>query len=139
MHMKDDHMRNAQLKPGYNIQIGVDSEHIVATDVFSDRNDVWTLIPFLKTMDEKLGFRYPSVTADSGYESEEGYTYLRETRQTPYIKPQTYEKWKRRSFKQDISKRENMAYDAATDVYTCYAQKKLSPFFVKKKEKQEWL
>ena len=64
MHMKDDHMRNAQLKPGYNIQIGVDSEYIVATDVFSDRNDVWTLIPFLKTMDEKLRFRYPSVTAD---------------------------------------------------------------------------
>lgn len=25
MHMKDDHMRNAQLKPGYNVQIGVDS------------------------------------------------------------------------------------------------------------------
>ena len=46
MHMKDDHMRNAQLKPGYNIQIGVDSEYIVATDVFSDQNDVWTLIPF---------------------------------------------------------------------------------------------
>ena len=85
-------VRNAQLKPGYNIQIGVDSEYIVATDVFSDRNDVWTLIPFLKTMDEKLGFRYSSVTDDSGYESEEGYTYLRETGQTPYIKPQTYEK-----------------------------------------------
>lgn len=67
MHMKDDHMRNAQLKPGYNIQIDVDSEYIVATDVFSGRNDVWTLIPFFKTMDEKLGFRYPSVTADSGY------------------------------------------------------------------------
>ena len=77
MHMKDDHMRNAQLKPGYNIPIGVDSKYIVATEVFSDRNDVWTVIPFLKTMDEKLGFRYLSVTADSGYESEEGYTYLR--------------------------------------------------------------
>ena len=61
MHMKDDHMRNAQLKPGYNIQIGVDSEYIVATDVFSDRNDVWTLIPFFKkAMDEKiLGSRFP--------------------------------------------------------------------------------
>ena len=38
-----------------------------------------------------LGFRYPSVTADSGYESEEGYSYLREQKQKPYIKPQTYE------------------------------------------------
>lgn len=92
--MKDDHMRNAQLKPGYNIQIAVDSEYIVAADIFQDRNDVWTLVPFLKTMEDKLGFRYPSVTADSGYESEEGYTYLRECGQKPYIKPQTYGKWK---------------------------------------------
>ena len=30
MHMKDDHMRNAQLKPGYNVQIGVDSENILS-------------------------------------------------------------------------------------------------------------
>ena len=49
MHMKDDHMRNAQLKPGYNVQIGVDSEYIVSADIFQDRNDVWALISFLKT------------------------------------------------------------------------------------------
>ena len=101
MHMKDDHMRNAQLKPGYNVQIGVDSEYIVAVDIFQDRNDVWTLVPFLKHMKEHLGFCYPSVTADSGYESEEAYEYLKSQNQKPYIKPQTYEKWKKRSFKQD--------------------------------------
>ena len=134
MHMKDDHMRNAQLKPGYNIQIGVDSEYIVSADVFQDRNDVWTLVPFLKMMDEKLGFRYPSVTADSGYESEEGYTYLRSSGQKPYIKPQTYEKWKKRSFKQDISKRENMGYDKKTDTYTCHPSKKLKALFAKKQK-----
>ena len=120
MHMKDDHMRNAQLKPGYNVQIGVDSEYIVAADIFQDRNDVWTLVPFLKHMEKQLGFRYPSVTADSGYESEEAYDYLKEQKQAPYIKPQTYEKWKKRSFKQDISKRENMRYDEANDTYTCH-------------------
>ncbi len=125
MHMKDDHMRNAQLKPGYNVQIGVDSEYIVAADIFQDRNDVWTLVPFLKHMEEKLRFRYPSVTADSGYESEEGYSYLREKEQTPYIKPQTYETWKKRSFKKDISKRENMGYDESSDCYTCHAGKRL--------------
>lgn len=132
MHMKDDHMRNAQLKLGYNVQIAVDSESIVATDIFQDRNDVWTLVPFLKRMEEKLEFRYPSVTADSGYESEEGYSYLREQKQKPYIKPQTYEKWKKRNFKKDISKRENIGYDEGTDTYTCYAGKKLQPIFLKK-------
>ncbi len=139
MHMKDDHMRNAQLKPGYNVQIGVDSEYIVAVDIFQDRNDVWTLVPFLKRMKEKLGFNYPSVTADSGYESEEGYSYLREEGQQPYIKPQTYEKWKKRSFKQDISKRENMAYDQETDTYICHAGKELRVLYLKKQHKQKWV
>ena len=134
MHMKDDHMRNAQLKPGYNVQIGVDSEYIVAADIFQDRNDVWTLIPFLETIEKKVGFRYPSVTADSGYESEEAYTYLREQKQKPYIKPQTYEKRKKRSFKQDISKRENMGYDEITDTYICHAGKELKPLFIKKQK-----
>ena len=57
---------------------------------------------------------------------------LREQKQKPYIKPQTYEKWKKRSFKKDISKRENMGYDERTDTYTCYAGKKLQPIFLKK-------
>lgn len=131
MHMKDEHMRNAQLKPGYNVQIGVDSEYIVAADIFSDRNDVWTLVLFLKTMEQNLGFKYPSVTADSGYESEEDYEFLKGNGQIPYIKPQTYEKWKKRSFKKDISKRENMAYDESSDYNTCHAGKLLKPIFIK--------
>jgi transposase len=134
MHMKDDHMRNAQLKPGYNVQIGVDSEYIVSAAVFQDRNDVWTLVPFLKQMEEKLGIRYPSVTADSGYESEEGYEYLKANGQVPYIKPQTYEKWKKRSFKKDISRRENMAYDPVSDQYTCHAGKILGSCYVRKQK-----
>ena len=134
MHMKDDHMRNAQLKPGYNIKIGVDSEYIVAADIFQDRNDVWMLVPFLKHMEAHLAFRYPSVTADSGYESKEAYDYLESRNQKPYIKPQTYEKWKKRSFKRDINKRENMMYDAENDIYTCHAGKRLTPLYTKKQK-----
>ena len=124
-------MRNAQLKPGYHVPIGVDSEYIVDADIFSDRNDVWTLVPFLKTMEQNQGFKYPSVTADSGYESEEGYEFLKGNGQIPYIKPQTYEKWKKGSFKKDISKRENKAYDERSDSYTCHAGKLLKPIFIK--------
>ena len=49
MHMKEDYMRNGQLKPGYNIQIGDESEYIVGVGSFSNRTDVNTLIPFLNT------------------------------------------------------------------------------------------
>lgn len=72
----------------------MDSEYIITADIFQNRNNVWTLVPFLKTMGKKLRFHYPSVTVNSGYESEEVYTHLREQKQKPYIKPQTYEKWK---------------------------------------------
>lgn len=131
MHMKDDHMRNAQLKPGYNVQIGVDSEYIVGTEIFQDRNDVWTLVPFIEQMEKNLGFRYPSVTADSGYESEEGYTHLEAKEIEAFIKPQTYEKWKKKSFKKDISRRENMTYDREADSYICHNGKELKSQYVR--------
>ncbi|RJE48049.1 transposase [Dehalobacter sp. MCB1] len=127
MHMKDDHMRNAQLKPAYNVQIGVEGEYITGVNVFQDRNDLNTLIPFLKEMESRSTFRYKNIIADSGYESEENYLYLEEHRQTCYIKPQTYEQSKKRSFKNDISKRENMTYDAEKDEYTCSNGKQLQP------------
>lgn len=45
MRLKEDHMRNGQLKPAYNVQIGVNSEYITGIELFSDRNDVKTLQP----------------------------------------------------------------------------------------------
>ena len=39
MRMKEDHMRNGQLKPGYNVQIAVNSEYITGVEAFSDRTD----------------------------------------------------------------------------------------------------
>ncbi len=48
MRMKEDHMRNGQLKPGYNVQFPVNSEYITGIEAFSDQNDVETLKPFLR-------------------------------------------------------------------------------------------
>jgi transposase len=127
MHMKDDHMRNAQLKPAYNVQIGVESEYITGVGIFQDRNDIATLIPFINDMESKLKARYENIIADSGYESEENYLYLEKKDQTYFIKPQTYEQWKKRSFKNDISKRENLFYNVETDEYTCHNRKQLKP------------
>ena len=36
MRMKEDHMRNGQLKPGYNVQIGVNSEYIAGYERLSN-------------------------------------------------------------------------------------------------------
>jgi len=35
MRMKEDHMLNGQLKPGYNIQVGTENNFVIGYDVFS--------------------------------------------------------------------------------------------------------
>ena len=127
MHMKEDHMQNGQLKPGYNIQIGVEGEYIVGVDVSSERSDQLTLIPFLDKLEKDLPKKFENVIADAGYESEENYMYLSKHNQKSYIKPQNYEKSKSKKFKEDISKRENMAYNIEKDYYICAYGKKLVP------------
>lgn len=37
----------------------------------------------------------PAYNIQIAVESEENYLYLESNKQTPYIKPQTYEKWKK--------------------------------------------
>jgi transposase len=125
MHMKEDHMRNSQLKPGYNMQIAVEGEYIVGLDISSERSDQLTFIPFLEKLNENLPQKITNIVADAGYESEENYVYLEENNQNAFIKPQTYEVTKKRTFKKDISKRENMAYDEKEDEYTCHDNRKL--------------
>lgn len=52
MRMKENYMKNGQLKPAYNIQIGVEAEYIVGVDLSSERADQLTLIPFLEKLEE---------------------------------------------------------------------------------------
>lgn len=48
MRMKEDHMRNVQLKAAYNVQIAVENYFIVHAYVSNDRTDYHTLIPVLE-------------------------------------------------------------------------------------------
>ena len=126
MRMKEDHMRNGQLKPGYNVQIAVNSEYITGIEAFSDRNDVRTLRPFLRRLEKFQQARYEEVVADAGYESLDNYLYLDSTGQTCLIKPANYDQKKRKKFQKQIGRIENMAYDPEEDCFTCAQGRKLS-------------
>jgi len=119
MRMKDDYMRNGQLKPGYNIQIGVESEYIVACGAFSNCNDVQTLIPFLERFHSHTNRRMEHIITDAGYESSENYQYLEEHRQKSFIKPSNYEISKTRAYKADKYSIEHMQYDEDADCFLC--------------------
>ncbi len=118
MRMKEDHMLNGQLKPGYNVNVATVSEYIIGSYISADRTDQKTTIPFM----ERLTQAYPvgRVVYDAGYESEEAYRYFEAHPQLNlYVKPANHEQKKKRKYKNDISRQENMAYDLAADTYTC--------------------
>lgn len=119
MRMKEDSMKNGQLKPGYNIQIGVESEYVVGVGAFANRTDVQTLIPFLNRVRSRSGRTVEQVIADAGYESKENYLYLKENGQKSFIKPQNYEISKTRKYKANPYSVENMTYDKGSDSYHC--------------------
>ena len=125
MRMKEDHMRNGQLKPAYNVQIAVNSEYITGVEIFSNRSDSGTLIPFMTQMQKMQQAKYQEVTADAGYESLENYLFLEENGQMSFIKPTNYEAQKTAKFKKQIGRIENMRYDADEDCFTCVEGRKL--------------
>jgi len=130
MRMKDDHMRNGQLKPGYNLQLGVEGEYVVGIDISEERSDMLCLLPLLNRIKAGLnGKQHKNVSTDAGYESEENYKALLAYNQTAYIKPQNYEKSKTRKYKSNAYLRENMPYDPTTDTYTCPNNNLFTPLY----------
>ena len=125
MRMKEDHMRNGQLKPAYNVQIAVNSEYITGVEVFQNRTDYGTMVPFLRELEHHHKARYEKVVADAGYERLDNYLYLDNKGQTSFIKPLNYEETKKKSFKRQIGRIENMTYLEDEDCYVCAAGRKL--------------
>lgn len=129
MRMKEDHMKNGQLKPAYNVTLAVDAEYIVGAMISQERSDAGTFIPMM----EKIGhFGYTKPVADAGFESEENYTWCEDNGQIAFIKPANHDQSKTRKYKSDIGKRENMMYDAQEDAYICYAGHKLRAAYEKR-------
>ncbi len=126
MRMKEDAMGNGQLKPAFNLQHGVDSEYIVWLTIGPQPTDTTTLIPFLKETEEYLAFKYQKIIADAGYESEENYVFLDTNQQLAFIKPSNYKISKKRNYKNDIGRIENMEYDEKSNSYICKNGKQLS-------------
>ena len=125
MRMKEDHMRNGQLKPAYNVQLAVESEYIVGVGIFPNPTDTRTLIPFLQHMGSRFGLKPKHVVADAGYDSEENLDWLRKHDYESVIKPAQYENSKKKSYKKRIDLPANMKYNPEKDEYTCAKGRKL--------------
>lgn len=136
MRMKEDYMGNGQLKPAYNLQVVVDSNYIIGAHASADRTDYNTMIPAMKKVQENLPWKYKAFCADSGYDCQQNYEYLEDHKISAYIKPRDYEQSKKRSFKKDIGRKENMQYIPKEDCYICSKGKKLLKVYTRKSKNQ---
>ena len=109
--MKEDPMKNGQLKATYNLQIATKNQFVLHYDVFSNPTDTKTLLPLLETYPHDVNI----VVADAGYESEENLLCFDEKH---LIKYAMFDQEQKKGYKQSARNLANWYYDNKEDSYT---------------------
>ena len=92
MRMKEDHMKNGQLKAAYNVQISTSNQFIVDYSLHPNPTDTTTLPKHIEQY-KTIYNQYPqSITADAGYGSEENYENLEDKAIEGYVKYNNFDK-----------------------------------------------
>jgi transposase len=126
MRMKEDHMKNGQLKPAYNVQISTQNQIITNFGIYQNRTDYGTFISHLNQYYTNYQL-YPSVSvADAGYGNEENYEFLEKHGIKNYVKYNWFHKEQKRKFKYDISNISNLYYNKEGDYFICPIGQRMS-------------
>nr|WP_236546414.1 IS1182 family transposase [Anoxybacillus sp. PDR2] len=123
MRMKEDHMKNGQLKPGYNVQIGTENQFTLFYTIHQRPTDTRCLIPHLEKLAATSLPMPKTVIADAGYGSEENYVYAigdeKEPRLDFLIPYGSYVREQTRKDKKDIKNAKNWTYCEQDDGFIC--------------------
>lgn len=118
MRMKEDHMKNGQLKPGYNLQIATNDQYIVNYSIHQTTADTSTLIEHLDRHKELYGNLPEVVVADGGYGSEQNYQYLLDNNIGNYVKYNYFDREQTKDTKYPF-KAEQLYYNEQKDCFYC--------------------
>lgn len=118
MRVKEDSMRNGQLKPAFNLQIATSNQFILNYDVYQNPTDTRTFPTFIEKMN-KAGRLPRYIVADAGYGSEQNYRYLEEERSnhTALIPYSTMLKEQSKKWQSDERKIMNWTYNEKEEYY----------------------
>lgn len=120
MRMKDDHMRNGQLKPAYNIQVGTNNQFALAVGVYQNPTDTRTLENFLNRIQEINSDMPEYIVCDAGYGSESNYGLVIDIfNRTPVMPYGMFLKEQKRKYKNNPFNSLNWNYDEKDDRYIC--------------------
>jgi transposase len=126
MRMKEDHMKNGQLKPAYNVQVSSHNQYVVNYSLHQNPTDTTTLKKHLASFHD-LYQKYPEVlTADAGYGSEENYLLLNKYKIDGYVKHNQFDR-EQRSKCVDWFRGDQLEYDKKKDVLYCPIGDEMKP------------
>jgi hypothetical protein len=113
--MKEDHMRNGQLKPAYNLQISTADQFVLHYSLHPNPTDTKTLKSHLSTFKEQYGRAPKEVVADAGYGSEQNYLMLQKENIVPFVKYNYFHK----DLKNKRKKETDPEFDSELQCYIC--------------------
>ena len=120
MRMKEDHMKNGQLKAGYNLQACSNNQFITNYTLAQTTADTTTLIDHLEEYKESFGHTPDTITADAGYGSEENYAYLEGEGVEAFVKYNYFHKEQKQAKKEpDPFHPDQLHYNLEQDCYYC--------------------
>ena len=127
MRLKEDHMKNGQLKPAYNVQISTNNQYIVNYSLHRQSTDTNTLIAHLEQHIKTYKKKPVNITADAGYGSEQNYQWLESKRITAYVKHNQFDRKQRKQNKEKKPySADKLVYDEAKDQYQCPKDKPMN-------------
>lgn len=119
MRMKEDHMKNGQLKAAYNAQISTENQFITHVSLHQKPGDTTTLESHLNGFQEAYGKQSKEVVADAGYGSEQNYEILEKKGITAYVKYNYFHAEQKKRMKNNPFLVQNLFYNKEQDFYIC--------------------
>ena len=119
MRMKEDHMMNGQLKPGYNVQISTENQFITHYGIYQRPTDTLTYITYQKAFRDRYGRFSDSNVADSGYGSEENYKFMTDNGIAPYVKFNMFHVEQKKKYSNNPFLPQNLFYNEKDNYYVC--------------------
>ncbi|KGB66342.1 hypothetical protein Q787_09785 [Ornithobacterium rhinotracheale H06-030791] len=119
MRMKEDYMKNGQLKAAYNPQISTENQFITHVTIHQTPGDTTTLASHLNSFEQSHGKQSKEIVADAGYGSEENYEMLEEKDIEAYVKYNYFHMEQKKKVKNNPFLTQNLFYNEAQDFYVC--------------------
>lgn len=126
MRMKEDHMKNGQLKPAYNAQISTENQFITQYSIHQTTADTVTLASHLESFEQQYQTQSEEVVADAGYGSEQNYELMEGKGIVSYVKYNYFHMEQKKKQQSNPFLVQNLFYNAQEDFLVCPAGQKLT-------------